>query len=215
MMSSIIIVYNTHALVRDMRDMEHFTNYHTCSNKIKKQKCTFSKPIEHSYVSKFHDFKHIKEKNPLQFYGCLNMPYSEQLLSKLSKICYTTYQEFNATSTFMLYEKIANDVYRIKTSISCELVDAPIFCIIYQQDDCLDKDTKKMHVLLMYPKYSVSHSGAILKNNNTDIHNSLVSFLNQYITNDTASCNSNGILCTLNKNHKLFSNLMQKTNIIL
>jgi hypothetical protein len=207
LMSIVIIIYNTIGLMQEMKGMEYFKNYTTCKTK---KKCNIEKPMGHSYSSKFHDFKHTKEKHPLHLYGFITESYSDEFLYKLQDICYTTYQEFNATSTFVIYEKIADDISKTKTKISCELINDPIYTIIFQDDDCLDAETKFVRLLVIYPKYKSSESGMIYANTTTD---RLSLFFRTYVKNKNTS---RGTICTLNKNHKMYYNLIQKnSNMIL
>ena len=205
LMSIVIIIYNTIGLMQEMKGMEYFKNYTTCKTK---KKCNIEKPMGHSYSSKFHDFKHTKEKHPLHLYGFITESYSDEFLYKLQDICYTTYQEFNATSTFVIYEKIADDISKTKARISCELINDPIYTILFQDDDCLDTETKFVRLLVIYPKYKSSESGLIYPDTTSD---RLSLFLKTYVKNKNTS-NSKGTICTLNKNHKMYYNLIQKNS---
>ena len=210
--SVMIILYNTNMLIKDVQE---FTNCNSglCLKAKSAKTAPVSPEPDNTYLSKFHDFQDIKEKHPLKLYGCIKVPFSQDLLSEVAKVCYTSYHEFYSGSLYNIYEKIADDVNRTKLRIKEELVQDPIYAIIYQDDDCSDDDRKFTQIILMYPMYKCVESD-LASEHIEKSPNSLKNFyklLNKYV--DKTNCK--GTIYVLNKHHKLFYDVIQKKEIAL
>ena len=201
-MSALIIAYNTHQL---MRNMEEFTDYNKCcsvacvSDVKKTADCQYPQGCS-DHFSKFHDFRDIKEKHPLKLYGGItkDMP---DLLCELNG--YLSYQEFHSVSLNNIYEKIADDVAKLKARTKEIIVADPVFAIIYQEDACFmsDDDSRLTKLLMVYPRY-----GQDAKRNKDGIKK-----IKQYFAKNVTK-NVKDAKCTvylLNRNHKLFYNMLR------
>jgi hypothetical protein len=219
--SGIIIVYNTHMLIRDV---DEFTNCNTgiCStHKANVAKCT--KPHgDASYLNKFHNFNDIKEKHPLKLYGCTKTPFSDKLLEKLEQICYVSYQDFYSVSIYNVYEKIVDDVNKTKIRLSDEIIADPIYAIVYQYDNCLDEDdqNKFTKIIMVYPMYKLGNVGNVSDTTDSNLvkvhasdqqkqQDAVRKYVDINIKTTTKGCN--GIVYLLNKNHKMFYDILKKT----
>jgi hypothetical protein len=217
-MSAIIIVYNTHML---MRDVDEFTNcnagYCSISRQSEKQPATASVLPEGNHLGKFHDFTDIKEKHPLKLYGCINVPFSDELVTKLEHYCYISHQEFYSASIYNIYDKIAEDVHRTKGRVKTELVLDPIYAIIYQDDNCFadDEQQKLTKIIVIYPMYELGDNGAF-KENKTGVKH-CHSFFDKYVDKALSNLQKcQGTVYLLNRNHKLFYDVIKKReNVIL
>lgn len=228
--SFIIIVYNTHML---MKDVDEFTN---CNTGI----CNFRQVVkcqpkavegESRHLNKFHNFNDIKEKHPLKLYGCVKVPFSDDLLAKLEQICYISYQDFHSVSINNVYEMIADDVNKMKIRLKDELVLDPVYAIIYQDDDCMDQDDqhKFTKIIMVYPMYQ-RHEGSegsegypdgvdtgvcriekVRKSDEQNKQDAVRKYFNR--GNKTTGCK--GIVYQLNKNHKMFYDVLKKTENIM
>lgn len=194
--SLVIIVYNTHML---MKNAEEFTEYNTT-----KQRHTIrclpkkNKDIKEFSKNKYHDFKVVKETNVLTLLGCITEEFSQELLSKLSDICYTTCQEFSSTSKNKIYEKILDDLR--KTKGSDELLIDPVYTIIFEYDTLGEDNEKFNRMIMMYPHYPKVCDKQ---------HKQLQNFLNHYLYS-VKHQDCSATVYQLNKDHKMFYDLLQK-----
>jgi hypothetical protein len=221
LISGIIIVYNTHMLVKDVDEFSNCTSGMCHIRHTQGEKCT--KPSgESSHLNKFHNFNDIKEKHPLKLYGCIKAPFSEDLLTKLEDVCYVSYQDFHSVSIYNVYEKIVDDVNKTKIRLNDELVLDPVYAIVYQDDDCLvegtdeDDQYKFTKIIMVYPMYRLNDV-SIDKVNKSDQQiqqDAIQKYVDKNVKNTTKGCNR--IVYLLNKNHKMFYDILKKTeNTIL
>jgi hypothetical protein len=157
---------------------------------------------------RFQQFKHTKDKHPLQFYGCTNV---FPLPDKITDMYYTTYQEFDSTSIYNVYDKIVDDLSKTKLNITEELIDGSIYVVIYQ-DENTDENDQMTHtkLFIIYTKYNTNHMNKIVKKQVESDNKTIDSF----VVKNMHSCK--GTVYLLNKNNRLFVNLLsEKQNILL
>ena len=158
------------------------------------------KDLKEYSTNKYYNFRDVKEQTPLAFVGCLVKEFSDNILSTLNEICYTTYQEFYTVadgSKYKIYEKILEDLR--KTRGTDELLLDPIYVIVYQDGD--DTEYEKLtKLLIIYPKYPKDCSNQ---------ERALQKFFNQYLhLSKHPKCTATAY--KLNKNHKMFYDIIQK-----
>lgn len=199
-MTIIIIGYNTSMV---LYNIEEFSNMNCDDMIITKQSKKHILP-----KLRFQQFKHTKDKHPLQFYGCTN---AFPLPDKITDMYYTTYQEFDSTSIYNVYDKIVDDLSKTKLNITEELIDGSIYVIIYQ-DENNDETDQMTHtkLFIIYTKYNTNHMNKIVKKQAESDNKTIDSF----VVKNMHSCK--GTVYLLNKNNRLFVNLLsEKQNILL
>lgn len=194
-MTVIIIAYNTYMI---MYNMEEFTNSTMPTIQCSRRR---TKQVLPKYVPRFHyeAFKDTKNKHPLQFYGCINVV---PLPNDIADTYYVTEQQFDSVSINNIYDKIVEDLFKTKLKISDELLKDPIYVVIYQDPDCYD-DVIKTRLFIIYTGYdkhlvSLDNSATII---------------DKVVIKNMYSCK--GTVYTLNKNNKLFVNLLSEKKYVL
>lgn len=199
-MTVIIIAYNTYMI---MYNMEQFTNSTMPTIQCSRRR---TKQVLPKYVPRFHyeAFKDTKNKHPLQFYGCINVV---QLPNDIADTYYVTEQQFDSVSINNIYDKIVEDLFKTKLKVTDELLKDPIYIVIYQDPNCYDDDVIKTRLFIIYTGYD-KH---LISLNNSDInHNAII---DKVVIKNMHSCK--GTVYTLNKNNKLFVNLLSEKKSIL
>ena len=182
-----------------MKNVEEFTNCNAndvvCSKNI--NRCLPQTDLKQYSTDKYYNFRDVQETNPLTLMGCLRVEYSDNLLSKLSDICYTTHQEFDTTSDgakYKIYEKVLEDLR--KTKGSNELLLDPVYVIVYQDDN--QEYEKPTRIIMIYPNHPKKNGAQSLRG-----------FFNQYVYS-AKSPECTATIYQINKDHKMFYDLIQK-----
>lgn len=189
-----------------IQNVEEFTEYNNCcdndvtmSREIRNTiRCLHKKDLKEYSTNKYYNFRDVKERNPLKLLGCIREQYSDDLLFKLSDICYTTYHEFDTvsdTSKYKIYEKIVDDLK--KTKGSDELLLDPVYVILYEDGNGYETFVR---LIIIYPKYPKKCENQQPR---------LQDFFSKYIFSvkhpDCAAT-----VYQVNKDHKMFYDLIQK-----
>lgn len=209
-----------------MKNMEEFTQCNGAYCDIADRTCEKPvKPIGNNVAktSKYYNFKDNSDKHPLQLLGYTNNVLFEKQLCKLSNLCYISYQEFNITSSYNLYNKLLDDLNKTKTKVSDDLLLDPIYAVIFQDDSeyiqCLidedDNTNRLLKFYIIYPRYYDLDNGKFIKSKQETVQTVMKSVATLIPLNNIADT-SKGTVYKLNKSHKMFYDLLEKKgNIIL
>jgi hypothetical protein len=152
-------------------------------------------------VGKQHNnnFRYIKDRNPLTFYGCMKLDFTSDLLYKLQNMCRVSLVEFRSLSTESIYEKLLDDLYKTKLQTAEDLLKGPIYVIVYEPNEC-DVSLTNTRMLIVYSKYTFHSNHNVFK---------LQEFLNQHVDIDTCkNMTAKASVYTLNKNNRLYHKLI-------
>jgi len=179
--SILIIANNTYKL---LHNMEEFTNNNIDINICKSNNRRISQVSAYNNSDKFQILQN--NKNILEFIGCTSIEYSDTLLQNMKDICYTTYQEFDSVSTYNIYQKITDDIYKTKITLADDITE-PIYTIIYQENPNNIENILSTKVINMYPSYYYDNTQIKNFKSNIGLQNINI-FFKSFVTTDTSKC---------------------------
>jgi hypothetical protein len=80
----------------------------------------------------YHD---VKTNYPLHTLGCVKHSTKDDILNSLNSMFYVSYSEFYSMSINHIYENIANDLNLTISKLNNNLIDDPVYVLIFQAPD--------------------------------------------------------------------------------
>jgi hypothetical protein len=110
---------------------DHFTNFRTTFEQYEKgEDFHANKDMKHFF--NYNNYKDVKGLWPLNTYGCIKTNGVENVEDDIENMFYISVSEFYSLSVNDIFQKIAEDLDITKIKINTEMIENPVYVIVYQ-----------------------------------------------------------------------------------